>query len=584
MSESSRRSSGRRNRVGQRPISSLETLERRDLMAANAGAALAALYVPQGVLAPAGFNPSQGSAAINRPIGNGARQLSFLDNDGKILTGKDRQGDEWQITVHGPGAVIVTDATPNDGVLDDSIDTIQIVGSNPHTTVVTGQVTSSARVQTPDVGTVLFNRLISVNGVKSIVLNGFTLAQTVPPAAGQPNNAGIEVYLPGGVGLLSFENILAPIDEAFADQPIDIVIGQPNSPLSRAPIIKLASIFNTVFDSTLSQNPNGTPPIAPTVNITVNGQIKDLSFVSTTQTPIPAGSQFAFPVVGTTGRTAVRATAIGNLHVAGSARNFTAAKNAKPFGSSSSGLTSLGVASFGGVSDIVGLDVSGKVKGLKFARGLGDPIGALPGATHFGTPDAERGASSFGLQAGLVRGTSIGHVVAAPANMVLQTTQDPDFIQSKRTGSTTFFARPGNAFTNSVIASAGSIGKVSVVGNLQSSEIKAGFDYSSFLAGLEGTRAKSRIGKLNLRGDLVDSVISSTYRPTNNIYGDINSQGQTDDVAGPGVIKGNQRGSSTSIGSATPLNNTGQGNFARRKLGHLPPPETPKRFQGVLVG
>ena len=38
-----------------------------------------------------------------------------------MVTGRDREGDEWQITVHGPGAVIVTDATPNDGALDDDL-------------------------------------------------------------------------------------------------------------------------------------------------------------------------------------------------------------------------------------------------------------------------------------------------------------------------------------------------------------------------------------------------------------------------------------------------------------------------------
>jgi hypothetical protein len=582
MSESSRRSSGRRNRVGKRPITGIEALERRDLMAGNPGAALAALYVPQGVLAPAHFNPFQAPATIARPIGNGTRQLSFLDNEGKILTGKDRQGDEWQITVHGPGAVIVTDATPNDGVLDDNIDTIQIIGSNPNTTYVTGQVTASARVQTS--GTVLFNHLISINGVKSIVLNGFTLAQTVPPPAGQPNNSTPAIYLPGGVGVLSFQDIEAPIDTAANDQPIDIIIGQPNSPLTVQPVIKLASIFNTVFDSTLAVNPNGTPPITPTVNITVNGQIKDLSFISTTQTPIPAASQFAFPIVGTTGRTAVRATGVGGLHVAGSARNFTVSKSAQPFSSEESGVSSLGNASFGGVADEVGLDVSGKIKSLKFARGLGDPTGALPGATYYGTPDANRGAPSFGLLGGLVRSTQIGHIVAAPANMVLQTSQDPDFIQQQRTNFTTFYSRPGNALTSAAIVSSGSIGKVSIVGNNQSSEIKSGFDYTQFLAGLEGTRAKSTIGRLHMRGDNVDSVVSATYRPTNHIYGDINAQGQTDDVAGPGKITGNQQGSSTSIGSDTSLGNIGTGFYARRKIGHLPPPETSKRVKGVLVG
>ncbi len=42
------------------------------------------------------------------------------------------------ITVHGPGKVIVTDTTPNDGVLDDDINTIQLVGTSINSTYVTG--------------------------------------------------------------------------------------------------------------------------------------------------------------------------------------------------------------------------------------------------------------------------------------------------------------------------------------------------------------------------------------------------------------------------------------------------------------
>ena len=60
-------------------------------------------------------------------------------NAGQDRHRHDRAGDKWTITVHGPGKVIVTDTTPNDGVLDDDINTIQLVGTNPRTTYVTGQ-------------------------------------------------------------------------------------------------------------------------------------------------------------------------------------------------------------------------------------------------------------------------------------------------------------------------------------------------------------------------------------------------------------------------------------------------------------
>src|SRR5262249_31479467 len=50
-----------------------------------------------------------------------------FNNAGKVVSGRNRAGDKWVITVHGPGKVIVTDTTPNDGALDDDINTIQLV-------------------------------------------------------------------------------------------------------------------------------------------------------------------------------------------------------------------------------------------------------------------------------------------------------------------------------------------------------------------------------------------------------------------------------------------------------------------------
>src|SRR4051794_37071442 len=69
-------------------------------------------------------------------------QAQFVSDRGKIVSGKDRQRNEWTITVHGPGTVLVTDATPNDGMLDDDIATIQLIGTDPHRTYVTGQTTA----------------------------------------------------------------------------------------------------------------------------------------------------------------------------------------------------------------------------------------------------------------------------------------------------------------------------------------------------------------------------------------------------------------------------------------------------------
>ncbi len=127
------------------------------------------------------------------------------------MSGTDREGDQWTITVHGPGKVIVTDTTPNDGLLDDDINTIQIVGSSLTSTYVTGNVIASNRIPanfngsnpSPSDGTILFNELIALSGVKSIELNGFDLSNQVTPAV--TSTTGVFLY--GGVGVLSFDSI-----------------------------------------------------------------------------------------------------------------------------------------------------------------------------------------------------------------------------------------------------------------------------------------------------------------------------------------------------------------------------------------
>lgn len=501
--------------------------------------------------------------SVPHPLGVGQATVATLDNQGKVLHGTDREGDEWTITVHGPGYAIVTDATATDGVLDDDLDTIRIVGST-FATKVEGQTTASSRGVISD-GVVFFNHLIDESPVGSIVLNGFSLAPTVPPPTDVNANSGVEVYLPQGVQLLQFHDIQAPIDLATNVEPIDIVIGQPNSPLQVKPTIRLDSIFNTVFDSTVPFIQNGIPETTPTVNILVNGEIEGIEMISSTATPIPsAGFQLALPTVSTTGRTAIRATAINHLKFVGTARNVTASREAVPFSSSFSGLDHLGKATFGGNADAVGLDVSGPVGSVRFLRGLGNPAGALGGATNYGLPDSQRGYPSFGFYGGLIKATRIRNIEAGAANTVLLTSQDPTLIQARRTGSVDYTPVAGNALTNVAVVSSGSIGQTHIVGNSQSSEIKSGFDYPSYIAGLEGTRARSRIERLKQRGDLIDSVVSATYRPVDSIYGN------SDDVAGPGSIRGQFLGKLYTTGSQTALANTGVGFFARRKSRGLP--------------
>lgn len=592
--------------------SSLEVLEGRELL--SGGLTVGKLFAPWRPFTLPVYNPITGQPVplnVQQSLIHDTNpQNTFLSNEGKIVSGTDRQGNQWNITVHGPGTVIVTDATPNDGSLDDNLATIQLNGTNPRRTYVTGTVVTSDR--TPTDGTVLFNQLIANSGVKSIVLNGFTLTQTVPPPIGAAGNSQTGIFLPDGVGTLQFHDILAPINTANGDGPINIVIGDPSTPLRVAPSIRLDSIFNTVFNSTAS-TVNFNPQTDPTVNIIVNGQIKDLGFISSTQAPAwdPAqlgrnltvravdptlspiagsGAQFAFPIVGTTGRTSIQATGIGNLGVRGSAINVTAARGPQPFVNQFSGLNHLNHAAFGGNADGLGIDVNGPIRSLLFRRGLGSPVGTKLGpptstvldATTYGTPAASYGFPSQGLIGGEVTSTHIRRIGVGPANTILQSPTNPQFAQAYLRGSIAYNPVPGQALTNSDIVSSGSIGHVHIIGTNFYSEIKTGFHYPSFAAGLEGTRAASNIRNNGQSGDIVDSMTSATVRPFNGRY-------QTAGVVvGPGSIRGHFNGSLYATGGTTPLGdqgfqNRGVGFFAARKFGYLPPPQAPKRINGVLV-
>jgi hypothetical protein len=572
-----RRRSDRPDSARKGRASSLEVLEGRELLSAfNPADHPFSVYLPTDLSVQNPITHKPESLLFQSLLHDENPQSPLLNNQGKVVTGKDRAGNEWTITVHGPGSVIVTDTTPNDGALDDNINTIQLIGTSLQDTYVTGTVTGSAF--TPTNSTTLFNKLIAQSGVNSIELNGFVLEQTTSPG-NAPANSNTGVFLYGGVKTLSFDSVVAPINPATGDGPIDIIIGDPNTPLKVAPSIYINTIFNTVSNPAAVVAPQAVPQTTPTVDIIVNGVLHDMSFVSTGQAPVVAGEQYLFPIVATTGRTAVQATAIDVLHVKGSATNFTASRGKVPFQNSLAGLDYLKQATFDGNADAVGLDVNGPIGKLRFSRGLGNPTGTSPATTQFGIPASNLGYPANGLVGGLVTAKKIGKVRLAPANTVVQTAQNPDFVQTNSTGDPVYYPQPGNAASSAAITSSGKIGTVAVRGNLQSSEIKTGFDYPSFAAGLQGTRSRSLIKNSAYRGDLVGGVVSATYRPGKQIYSAAGS------VRGPGSITGNLGGKNAiyNLGSTTPLLNQGTGFRAKVKKGYLPPPSKPTRIDSVQV-
>jgi hypothetical protein len=212
-------------------------------------------------------------------------------------------------------------------------------------------------------------------------------------------------------------------------------------------------------------------------------------------------------------------------------------------------------------------------------------------ATNYGVPLGSEGYPAHGLEGGVITAKSIRSLKIGPANYTSLTAQNPIFVQTGRTGyATTYLTNPGTAVTNAAITTSGSIGHVKITGNQLNTEIKTGFDYQSYLAGLEGTRSASRIARIQQRGDLVSSVDSATFRPAldkttgNHVYS------FSTGTAGAGSITGSITGavghgrdaatfSKTAFpgaafptGGRTALGNFGAGFFARRRSPGLPPP------------
>ena len=111
-------------------------------------------------------------------------------------------------------------------------------------------------------------------------------------------------------------------------------------------------------------------------------------------------------------------------------------------------------------------------------------------ATSYGVPLGSTGYPAAGLLGGVVAAKSIGKVKVGPANYITQTSQNPNFVQVQRLRFPTYYmVNPGTAVTNSAITTSGSIGSVTVTGSQLNSEIKTGFDYASYVAGLRRNRA-----------------------------------------------------------------------------------------------
>ena len=199
-----------------------------------------------------------------------------------------------------------------------------------------------------------------------------------------------------------------------------------------------------MFNPSSTTVPPATPQTTPTVDIIVNGVINDISFISTGQQSVNAGQQYLFPIVATTGRTAVQATAINHVHVAGSATNFTASRGSVPFQSGLSGLDHLRTASFGGNADAVGLDVNGPIGKLQvLARDWAtrrERARRLPSSAFPPTGSATRQPASSAAWSPRRRSARSVWALPTPSCRPRRT---PDFVQTSTTGSATYYPAAG---------------------------------------------------------------------------------------------------------------------------------------------
>ena len=567
-----RQRSGRSDWARRQLVSQPEALESRQLLASGIGATYLFPWLPTDQLVTNPITHQREVYLATEAINPNNPNSPGLSNEGKVVTGIDREGDKWVITVHGPGKVIVTDTTPNDGVLGDDINTIQLVGTNLKSTYVTGNVIASNTIPAnfngsnppPSNGTILFNQLIALSGVKSIALNGFDLSNQVTPAV--TSNTGVFLY--GGVGVLSFDSINQLQDMSVNTTPYQVVIGEPSTPLKGQPSIFLNNVNNLSFNSTTQNAPSTTPLTTPSVEFMINGVLRNFDIISAGQGPVPggAGFQVEFTPIGTTGRTSLQATGIKNLNVHGSAKNFTVSRSPVPFSSANSGINFLHKATFGGNADGVGIDVKGKIGKITFKRGLGNPNGVytskasngllLP-ATIDGTPKPSTGYPAGAFLGGQISARSIKKLNIGQANVQVQTAQNPNYVQLEEQGFPTYVTSAGNAVTNVVVTTSGSIGQTNISGISLNSEIKTGFDLTSFNAGLEGSRNPSEIQAARVNGDLTNTDVSATFRPANNHYS------KQTGIAGPGTINVSFTGKKFDTGGKTGLGNTGVGFFAR---------------------
>ncbi len=224
-------------------------------------------------------------------------------------------------------------------------------------------------------------------------------------------------------------------------------------------------------------------------------------------------------------------------------------------------------ATFGGNADGVGLDVNGndrqahlQARTGQSQRRLHGPGRQRPAACRQRSTEMPPGSTGYpaaGDLGGQIRARNIKKLTVKPANVLVQTAQNPDFVQLQEQGYPTYVASPGYSLTNAVITTSGSIGQVNISGTQLNTEIKTGFDYHG-LCGRTGRDPRSQRDRhCSSRRATWSTAWRRRFRPANNHYSHATG---TD---GPGEITVRSRARKYDTGGTTGLGNTGSGLFAR---------------------
>ena len=190
--------------------------------------------------------------------------------------------------------------------------------------------------------------------------------------------------------------------------------------------------------STATTAPAPTPQTSPTVNIIVNGEIHDLSFVSTIAAAGRRGT--AVPVPDRRRRPAgPRSRRHGDQQSPRQrARRSTSRRREGPAPRSrtaSAGSTTSSDATFDGNADARRPRRQRADRRRAVLRGPGQPDRDEPrGDPATGFPPTSRLPRHRSRRAAWSSAKQIGSVRLGPANSILQTAQNPDFVQVQRTG------------------------------------------------------------------------------------------------------------------------------------------------------